>query len=472
LHGRKKVKKFLFLLVGLGLALAGGAWWWNRRHDTGVEPETYTFAAVEHGPLAEVVSATGVLQPRDVFVVGSELSGRVVAVLADHNQVVEEGEVLLRLDDRPARDRLRQAEVNIDAARAGIKQGLAVRDTARRALDRERKRSPEVRQQAAIDLIEGQLRSAEAALEAAQVRVREAEEGRRQAEWALRLTTVCAPVLGPAPEGSPLSTQHPARPGVGTLAGDDGNTNPTRQRGTPPTRRSFVVLERNVALNQVIGPPVSAHLFTLAGDLERVQVTALVAEADVLKVTRGLRARFTPGGAPEGEPAFAGKVEEVRLTPATEHGAVFYKAIIDARNERDPATGEWKLRAGQTVSVEIIRRVHEHAWKLPAAALTFQPDESVQSEAARARLHRWQSRPDRDRWRVVWVEGPDHLPWPLFARVGGGDGIQDGAFCEVLEWDPEASPVPDPRDPATYPRPILGMTAPRKGLFEPSRLKL
>jgi HlyD family secretion protein len=302
-----------------------------------------------------------------------------VAVLADFNQVVEEGDVLLRLDDRPARDRLRQADVGIEAARAGVKQAQAARDTAQRALDRERQRAPEVRQQAAIDLAEGQLRIAEAALEAAQVRVREAEEGRRQAEWGLHQTAVYAPVLGPAPEGSPHSTQDPPRPGVGTLAGD-GNV--------PPHRRSFVVLERKVALNQVIGPGTAAgagaHLFTLAGDLERVQVVALVAEADVYKVARGMRAQFTLGGAPEGEPAFSGKVEEVRLAPASDHGAVFYQVLIDARNERDPATGEWKLRPGQTASVEIFRRLREHTWKLPAAALTFQPDESVQSEAAAA----------------------------------------------------------------------------------------
>jgi HlyD family secretion protein len=479
------VKKLLFLLIGIGLALTGGAWWWKGRHDTGVEPEAYTFAAVEHGPLAEVVSATGVLQPRDVYVVGSEMSGKVVAVLADFNQMVEEGDPLLRLDDRPARDRLRQAEVAVEGAHAGVKQAQAAHDTARRALERERKRAPEVRQQAILDAIEGQLRTAEAVVETAQVKVREAEEGRRQAEWGLSQTTICAPLLGPPPEGSPLSAQHLDRPGVGVLAGDETTLTkresarndkqhhePEAPATGPQPRRSFVVLERKVSLNQVIGPPASAHLFTLAGDLQRMQVTALVAEADVLKVARGMKAQCALNGAPEGEPAFAGKVEEVRLTPASDRGAVFYKVVLDVRNERDPATGEWKLRPGQTVSVEFIRRKHKAAWKLPAAALAFQPDESVQSEAARARLRHWQARPDRDRWRTVWVEGPDHLPWPVFARIGGADAIQDGQFCEVLEWDPEMTPVPDPRDPATYPKPIIGMTAPHKGWFEPSRIKL
>ncbi len=456
------MKKLLLLLALSGVALAGGVWWWNGRQ-TAAEPAACTLAAVEYGPLTESISASGVLQPRDVYLVGSELSGKVVAVLADFNQVVEEGDVLLRLDDRTARDQLRQAEVAVEAARAGVKQAEAARDTARKALDRERNRAPEVRSPANLDLIEGQLRSSEAALEAAQVRVREAEEGRRQAERGLHLTTVRAPVLG-SPDISTLSAQQLERPGIGALAGEGS--------APPPHKRSFVVLDRKVSVNQMIGPPASAHLFTLAGDLDRVQVVALVAEADVAKVMRGMPARFTLNGAPEGEPAFTGKVEEVRLTPAADHGAVFYKVIIDARNERDPATGEWKLRPGQTVSVDILRRTHEHVWKLPAAALSVQPDEAMQSEAARARLRRWQAQPDRDRWRPVWVEGPDHLPWPVLVRVGGPEGIQDSQFAEVLEWDPEWQPAPIPGDPATYPRPIIGMTAPPKSWFEAPRIKL
>jgi HlyD family secretion protein len=456
----REVKKLLLVLVVIGLALAGGAWWWKRQ--AAVEADPCTVAAVEYGPLTELVSASGVLQPRDVYAVGSELSGKVVAVLADFNQVVEEGDVLLRLDDRQARDRLRQAEVAVEAARAVVRQADAVRDTARKALDRERHRPPEIRSQSTLDLIEGQLRTAEAAVEAAQVRVREAEEGRRQAEWGLQLTTVCAPVLAPTPEAALVSAPHPHHPGTGTLADTPAS---------PRQRRSFVVLDRQVSLNQMIGPPSSAQLFILAGNLERMQIVALVAEADVGKVTRGMPARFTLSGSPEGEPAFTGKVEEVRLTPASDRGAIFYKVLIDARNERDQATGDWKLRPGQTVSVDVVRRLHDPVWKMPAAALSFQPDEAVQTEEARARLRRWQARPDRDQWRPVWVEGPDHLPRPILVRVGGAEGIQDGQFAEVLEWDPEL-PAPDPHDPATYPRPIIGMAAPHRGWLEMPRIKL
>jgi HlyD family secretion protein len=461
------VKKLLTLLVLIGLALAGAAWWWSYEHDRAAEAENYTLTAVEYGPLTELVSATGVVGPRDVYTVGSEAAGKVTAVLADFNQVVEEGEVLARLDDRVARDRVAQARLGVELAQAGLRQAQAARDNAERLVERERKRSPEVRRQSDVELVEGNLRSADAALEGARIKVREAEEGRRQAEYALSLTEIRAPVLA-HPGDTAASGSAPARGGVGALAPEGA---------APRQRRTFVVLDRKVSVNQLIGPPVSAQLFTLAGDLEHVQVAAQVVEGDVVKVQRGQKARFTISGNSDTEPAIEGKVAEVRLVPASDHGAVYYKAVVEARNERDPASGEWKLRPGQTASVDILRRAHEKAWKMPAAALNFQPDDAALTEAARAKLHRNQERPDHELWRAVWVAGPDHKPWPVFVRTGGKnakseEGIQDGQFTEVLEWDPELRPAPDPNNPAGWPRPIIGMPPARKGWFTPPQVKL
>jgi HlyD family secretion protein len=219
-----------------------------------------------------------------------------------------------------------------------------------------------------------------------------------------------------------------------------------------------VVLDRRVTLGQVVGPPASAQLFTLAAGLDPVQVIAQVAEGDVAKVARGQRARFTAAGADE--PVFPGRVEEVRPVPANDRGAIFYQAVIEAHNSRDSTTGEWRLRPGLTASVEIVRRAHEGAWKVPAAALDFQPDDALLTDAARAKLRQGPPAP-ADHWRTVWDLGADNHPWPVFVRVGGRDGrgeegIQEGPFTEALGWDPGLRPAPDARDPATLPRLITG----------------
>jgi hypothetical protein len=208
-----------------------------------------------------------------------------------------------------------------------------------------------------------------------------------------------------------------------------------------------------------------------------MQVVTQVVEGDIFKIRRGLEADFTVAGGGDNEPTFHGTVEDIRLVPTSNHGAVFYNVLIDVHNQRD-TSGDWLLRPGLTASVDIVRRAHEKAWKLPNAALNFQPDESVITPAARGKLARWHNHPDRQQWRAVWVLGPEQRPWPVFVRTGGGNargepGLQDAQFTEVLEWDPEYNPQPDPAKPATFPRLIIGMPAAKKnGLFSPPNIKL
>ncbi len=88
------MKKFLLILVGTGLTLSALAygWWAWHKHET--DHLAYTLSPVERGTLEDIVSASGLVRPREVYIVGSDLSGKAVAVLADYNQTVAEGDVL------------------------------------------------------------------------------------------------------------------------------------------------------------------------------------------------------------------------------------------------------------------------------------------------------------------------------------------------------------------------------------------
>jgi HlyD family secretion protein len=457
------VKKLVFLLLCITASLGATIYWLVRAREPVTEVDQYTLAPAEFGRAAEVVSATGLVQARDVFQVGTELAGKVTEVLADFNQVVKEGDVLLRLDDRMARQKLKQAEVAVELAKVSVKQAEANRDAAAKALERVRELSPEVRRQTDVDVAESQLRVAEAGIEAAGVRVRESEEARRQAELGLRLHTIRAPVLGPDTARGSASLTGVA--GVGSLASD--SIAPGEQ-----DRRSFTVLDRNVSLNQEVSPPAAARLFELAGSLDRMQVHVQVVEGDINKIRRGMEADFTVPGR-EGEISFKGSVDEVRMVPTSDRGAVYYRVIVDVRNSRDATSGEWQLRPGLTASVEFVCRAHEHAWRVPGAALNFQPDAATLTDAARERLTQL---PDA-RWRTVWVVGADDRPWPVFVRCGGvnerGDAaIQDTQASEVFEWDATLRPAPDQHDPASFPRLIVAAPPARKtGLFSAPRVK-
>src|SRR5262249_23545410 len=175
-------------------------------------------------------------------------------------------------------------------------------------------------------------------------------------------------------------------------------------KGAPPAgRRKSLIIDSRVKRGQLIGPPLSSSLFTLATDLKHVEVHAQVNESDIGAVRKGLEASFTVSAYSEEDLRFRGKVKEIRPMPANVQGAVYYDTVIEVANQKDPGTGEWRLRPGMTASVDIIRREHKKVWKVPSAALNLQLDPPYQSEAAQAHLEEWRQRKDHEEWRPVWT---------------------------------------------------------------------
>jgi HlyD family secretion protein len=376
------------IIALLSAALAGGAYYWQ--HSAGKpSADTGVWQPMEYGSITETVSATGVLQPREVVAVGTELAGLVAAVLVDVSATVEKDQPLARLDDRLPGLRVKQAQVAVDLAKADVGRAEAARDAAQVAVHRANDLVKAGGQQRDADMADAALKSAEAAVHVAAVKVQEAEATLKLAEHGLALTIVRAPLAG-------------------------------------------VVIDRKVTAGQQIGPPLSAHLFTVAADLARMEVVAQVAEGDIGRLKAGLPATFTVNAFPD--VVFQGNVKQVKPVPATVQGAVFYPVTIEVGNERDPSIGEWRLRPGMPASVEVELQKHVNVWKLPLAARGVNLDANRQDDSAKAKLAKWEARPDRADWQLVWARDGDGPPRPLFLKLAAA---QDGQFIQVQGWDPD-----------------------------------
>lgn len=410
--GRVAVKK----LLGLAIALVAiGAIVWQRHAPTS-KPSWADWATepIDRGTLVETVAANGAIQPRDMLSIGSESTGRVVRVLVEAGQLVKAGDALCQLDDRLAGLRIQQAKQAIEIAQADVARAEAGRDAAVAALQRARDPGGQIQPVAHVETAEFQWRSAEATVRAAQAKAREAQIAGQLADLAFEQLTVRAPVAG-------------------------------------------VILEKRVGVGQLVAPSPAAPLFLIGPELEQLQLTALVAEGDIGKVRVGQSASFTVNAWPELQ--FEGRVSRIGLAAAPGGSAVQYPVAIDAANQKDPASREWRLRTGMSATIELAVRRHDGVWRLPAAATGITLDESKISESARRKLARAAHRADRGDWQRVWLLSPERGPWPVFLRVGGktsaGDtGIQDAQWIEVLAWDPEES-LPEPNAPA--PRVIVGV---------------
>ncbi len=410
-HMVRKVVLFLFFAA---VTFAGIFLWLFFPRGTSLTEKSLIFANIQAGTMVDAVSATGTVEPRDIIIVSAEIPGLVKAVLARVNDTVTEGSVLALLEDSKLQLKVEEADNGVRTAQAALAQAQAAQDAGEIALKTQEELERKGGFRSEREQAEAQAKAARAGVLAAQARVRAAQTGLREARLALEQTQLKVP-------GGATSTglQH-----------------------------DYLVLDRKLETGQMVGPQQGTALFTLAGDLARVEVHTQVAEGDINKVKKNLPAVFVLSGFGDEDLEFRGTVKEIRPLAVNVKGAVYYDAVIEVPNQKDAITGEWRLRPGMTASVDIIRREHKNVWKAPSAALNFQLDEVYQSEAARARLAEWRKRPDQAQWHTLWTwDAATRQAEPLFVRIGGlknGEpGLKDSEGNEILEWESGHEPSPN-----------------------------
>jgi HlyD family secretion protein len=341
-------KGWLWLLIGVVL-LGVGAWriWW-------VKPEgpKYRTAQIEKGRLVAAVAATGTLQPVISVQVGSQVSGQLKEVLVDFNSPVSKNQLIARIDPESFEYRVRQAQADLDAARAQVATQTA-NIAAQRALvsqvevnyadtqrDFERKQqlvaknfiSPAEtdKARAVMNALAEQLKSALAQVDVAKANagnaaavVRQREAALSQARVDLERTAIRSPVSG-------------------------------------------VVIKRSVDKGQTVAASLqSPELFIIAENLADMRVDTAVDESEIGKIRIGQKASFTVD-------AFAGKtfegeVKQVRKSAQVISNVVTYLVGISTPN------ADQKLFPGMTANVRIVTEIHESVLKVPNAALRFRP---------------------------------------------------------------------------------------------------
>jgi HlyD family secretion protein len=105
------------ILLAIAAATAGTFYFFPRW--SGAPAETsYRLAKAEEGEIVATVNATGTINPTTTVIVGSQLSGQVVELLADYNSNVKAGQVVARLNSDQIRAKLDAARADLEQARA------------------------------------------------------------------------------------------------------------------------------------------------------------------------------------------------------------------------------------------------------------------------------------------------------------------------------------------------------------------
>ena len=349
-------------VIGL---VVGGLWLSGRV----TLPGGYVTEAIARGSVVRTVEAQAFVEPARTALVTPRVSGAIESVVCDVDMKVKKGQVCAKIDPTAYEGAVERAKAELSMARARLEEdqaalapaGLAVERTRGRRPRRVSTREPRERKKpdasllAKIDFDEAAIQQKQAVLRVAQAELAD--------------TDVAAPAAG-------------------------------------------TIVSRHVAVGQVVAPTAEAPaLFTIAGDMARMNAVARIPERDAGEIKPGDKASFTIGGFPGR--SFEATVGEVRLTRTAQYAAT-YELLLQTDNSK------MALKPGMTVTARIVTARRDDVLRAPDAALGFLPS-GVAAPAPGA---------GQD---LLWILR-DGKPTPVIVRTG----LNDGEYSEIVGGDLKA----------------------------------
>jgi HlyD family secretion protein len=179
-----------------------------------------------------------------------------------------------------------------------------------------------------------------------------------------------------------------------------------------------VVLDRKVSAGQtVVAAMTTPVLFTLASDLDQMELDVDIDEADVGQIRAGAKATFTVDAYPMRK--FPAKLISIHNAPKTVQGVVTYQGVLQVQNQGG------MLKPGMTATAEIDAANVKNATLVPNAALRFVPPDEIKSAAPPAPPTMNGINAGR-----VWVEDGKTLK-PHDIKLGA----TDGRSTQMIEGD-------------------------------------
>ena len=373
------MRRWLIVLVAVAVAAAIGSRFLPDFSANTAET-SYRFARIDHGPILATVNSTGTINPVTTIIVGSQLSGQVVEILADYNSEVKAEQVVARLNSD-------QIKARLDAARADLEQIRAQRLVTEAQIERagseiERAKSTEADAKAQIDRAEALLADAERLLTRqselqsrgfAATAALDTARTQRDAQRAAAVQARAALSGAIAQQQTLAADRKMAQAQLATVNAQILQKEAVVRQIEVDLRNteirspvSGVVIQRNIELGQTVAASLQAPtLFLIADDLRRMEISANVDESDVGAVRDGQRVTFTVNAFPGR--TFEGRVKQVRLGSQTVQNVVIYTAIISVENPRH------ELKPGMTANLRIETDRRDDVVRIPNAALRWRP---------------------------------------------------------------------------------------------------
>ncbi|MFW6083969.1 MAG: efflux RND transporter periplasmic adaptor subunit [Gemmatimonadota bacterium] len=292
---------------------------------------------VERRDLVARVSATGHIEPKTSVDISADVSGRIAELTVEEGDDVEEGDLLLAIDDARFRAALQRAEASLSDASAREAQARGRAVQARRDFERIRdlkERLPEMVTDSEFEAARTEAEVQAALHESAEHGVEMARAGLREAEDQLTKTVIRAPMSGRVTR---LNVERGETAVVGTM------NNPG---SLLLTVSDLSVMEAVIEVDETDVPEISV------GDSVVVRIDAF------------------------GERPFVGRVTTIGNSSLTPRDQLSSDEAIDFEVRVTLDDVDVELRTDLSATADVVTDVREDALSIPIIALTLLgPDE-------------------------------------------------------------------------------------------------
>jgi len=334
--GLNQQGKFLMstVIILLLISAATGGWYYLVKQKD--KPAERTVATVQRGSIEDLVTATGILQPRDYVDVGAQVSGQLHRIHVVVGDQVKRGDLLAEIDPT-----LFMAKV--DASRAQLRYQRALLNDRQAQLQ-----LAQIQHQRQQNLLAAQAtteesaqnaaaayQSAKAQIEMLMAQIEQNESSLRADEANLSYAQIYAPMDG-------------------------------------------TVVSISARQGQTINASQQAPVLMQIADLSTMTVRTRVSEADIPRLQVGMEAYFTTLGGRNQR--WYGTLYRIEPTPTVESNVVLYSALFDVDNSNR------NLLPQMTAQVFFVIAAAEETLLLPASALGTQraPQSSADSSGVPA----------------------------------------------------------------------------------------
>lgn len=320
---KRTSNSYFFWSAGFAvMAAAAFAVYWFAIHKNSDQPSALLTTQVVKGDLENLVTATGILQPKEYVDVGAQVSGQLKVLHVDVGDAVKQGDLLAEIDATVFLAKVDASRAQLRYQKAQLKDKQSQLTLADINHEREKRLfAKQASTEEALLNAQASLRSAKAQIEMIQAQIDQTDSGLRADEANLQYAQIYAPMDGT----------------VVTISAKRGQTLNANQQ---------------------------APIILRIADLSTMTVQTQVSEADVSKLKPGLPVYFTTLG--NGTKRWEGELKKVEPTPEIVNNVVLYNALFDIPNPKN------RLMSQMTAQVFFVVSSAQDSLLVPVSALQYE----------------------------------------------------------------------------------------------------